>query len=496
MKPPTLTLALLLVPTGQEDPDALHRAWRARLELPPVVVEEVGLFPVRFDDLERAVRGDPARRIEALTERLTAHSGDLAARLDLALALMEVGRADEAHGEFESLSATITKALEADPNDWRMTAFLGEVMQAYGFAFENLETLQRGEAMLHGLLETVPRAWRASVTLAELYLTQTLAHARDGRDDELAASLVHALEHAEEALASAPERFRPHWTLFHVRWCELAVSRPDEAGPPLLRAVGELTDTLRAAASRAEHAPLVRGVADAVLASALAAACTDEEDPRAAWTSLPAKFHGREDALLEGLTPLTENALFGERARELAWLADREDAPERFERALARTPDPAPLLESRIELERRAGADGAVDQWAERLLDERLDERTCALLGRIAAGRGERGTAEVHYRNALEIAPDDEHALTALAVVLLRGGAVPEDALPLLQRALARSDGAAPAAETRLAQGTVLALLGRYAAARSHLWAALPGLPPAVREGGERTIAEIDALLR
>ena len=86
-------------------------------------------------------------------------------------------------------------------------------------------------------------------------------------------------------------------------------------------------------------------------------------------------------------------------------------------------------------------------------------------------------------------------ALVGLAVVRLRRGALPEDTLALLRRALARADGRPPAAETRLAQGTVLALLGRYDPARAHLRAALAGLAPAVRRGAERTIAEVDALL-
>ncbi|MAF67530.1 MAG: hypothetical protein CMJ84_17975 [Planctomycetes bacterium] len=499
MTTPTLILALLAATPAQEPPATPHGAWRERLELPPLVIEEVGLFALRFNDLERAVGGDAQGRIAALTERLVAHRGDLMARLDLARTLAEAGRSEEAHGEFESLSATLTRALEADPNDWQKAAFLGEVMQAYGFAFENLETLRRAERLLHGLLEAAPSAWRASVTLAELYLTQTLAHARDGREDELAATLVHALEHAEEALASAPERFRAHWTLFNVRWCELAVTRPDAVDASLLDAVSELTETLRAAASRAEHPPLVRGICDAVLASALVAACTREGDPRGAWSALPDAFREGADALLEGLAPLADNSLFGERARELTWLlvwlARREDAPAHFDRALSRARAPASLIETRIELERRVCERGAVDHWAERLLAERLDERTFALLGRLSAARGDTAAAEAHYRSALEIAPADEHALVALAVVRLRQGANPEDALPLLQRALSSPTGGPPAAETRLAQGTVLALLGRYDPARIHLRAALAGLPPAVRRGAERTLAEIDALL-
>jgi tetratricopeptide (TPR) repeat protein len=499
MTPLTLTLALLLPGTARQEPSDLHRDWRARLELPPLVIEQVGLFALRLDELERAVDGDPEQRIEALTERLTAHRGDLVARLDLARALVEGGRADEAHGEFESLSATLTRALEADPEDWRKTAFLGEVMQAYGFAFHDLETLQRAERILHGLLEHVPDAWRASITLAELYLTQTIAHARDGRDDDLAAALVHALEHAEEAMANAPDRFRAHWMLFNVRWTELAISRPDASDARLVKAVDELTGDLRRAARLSDHPALVRGVADAVLVSALAASCTSTEDPRHTWTALPLAFRERAGALLEGLDPLAANALFGERARELswllAWLAERADASDRFEHAVSRARGAAPLIETRIELERRAGERGTVDRLGKRLLSERLDERTYALLARIEAACGDAARAEGHYQSALEIAPTDEHALVGLAVVRLRRGALPEDTLALLRRALARTDGRSPAAETRLAQGTVLALLGRYDPARAHLRAALAGLAPAVRRGAERTIAEVDALL-
>ena len=126
--------------------------------------------------------------------------------------------------------------------------------------------------------------------------------------------------------------------------------------------------------------------------------------------------------------------------------------------------------------------------------DTFLRRHTC-LIWSSHAEAGEAARAESHYQSALEIAPTDEHALVGLAVVRLRRGALPEDTLALLRRALARTDGRSPAAETRLAQGTVLALLGRYDPARAHLRAALAGLAPAVRRGAERTIAEVDALL-
>lgn len=488
-------LPLAAAPAGaQEEALRLSDAWRERLAFPPFALDDVGV--IRFDlrDLDEDAWTPADQRVAQLRAELARRADDRELRLRLARALIDAGQREAAQAEFAELSRSLSLELDAGEGSWATTIFLGDVMSAYGLAFRNLGTLKRAESILHDALAHGP-SWRASAALSELYFQQAVANQRDGRGDDLADALVHALEHAEAAVAAGPRELRAQRAHFLARWLEITTG--GGSAERIVSAVSAVTRDLRAAAALATRPERVEAVAAALLTSVVATECAAREDPEAAFDALPEALRAQWPELLARLRGLERLPRRAESARRLAWLGARlarhEDEGELYETALRLCLRPASLIEYRLALEARCRRWQALPALAEQLVRARLDSRTFNLFARVAAGRGDIEQARADYRSSFEIDPAQGHAPAGIAIAMLKSGAQPEEVLELLRDAL-REEAVRPTALHAL--GVTLALLGRYDEALEALENARATLPAEERAAAARTAEEVAALAR